>query len=418
MDLGAQSCRELVQRVLATDHFNKSARLRDFLSYVAERALADPKVRLHEEEIAAKVFGRPLDPQGGDTIVRVHASQLRKRLQQYFAGEGAEEPILIELPTGNYAPVFRRREPEWIPSLPVIEALPKTNRLNWALGGICVMLAVLAAYLAVENRSISAASSPIPPHHRLARKFWTSLVGPERHSDIVLADSSLSLFADLIHRPLTLAEYLTRDYSQFTGDLASNRELEEFARTLMKRQNTTIGDANLAHRLGALGGREDRNLTVHYARDYHIRNFNANNVILVGARRANPWVELIEDHLKFRFGYNEKERLAFIENHSPRPGEQTVYNVRREAGRSRQGYAVIAFVPNPSGNGKVLYIAGTEMEGTEACGDFLTNEHWMSRLPSLGGGSEGVPYFELLLRTTVVGGAAPEFDIVSYETRK
>src|SRR4051794_10388909 len=101
----------LLQRVLASRQFEKSARLREFLSYVTERVLTEPGVRIHEQEIATRVFLRLSEgAKGEDTTVRVHAYQLRKRLDEYFATDGADESLIIEIPKGNYAPVFRFRE--------------------------------------------------------------------------------------------------------------------------------------------------------------------------------------------------------------------------------------------------------------------------------------------------------------------
>src|SRR5215831_6343747 len=103
--------RKLVERVAASRHLAKSARLRDLLIYLSDRVLNESVSEIHEQEIGHRVFGRPRDyDTGADNIVRVHASTLRKRLEQYFAGEGAAEPLILEIPKGNYAPVFRKRE--------------------------------------------------------------------------------------------------------------------------------------------------------------------------------------------------------------------------------------------------------------------------------------------------------------------
>jgi hypothetical protein len=52
---------------------------------------------IHEQE----VFGRPRDyDTSADDTVRVHVSVLRKRVDQYFAKEGSNESIIIEIPRG------------------------------------------------------------------------------------------------------------------------------------------------------------------------------------------------------------------------------------------------------------------------------------------------------------------------------
>src|SRR2546423_13881306 len=109
--MSEQESRKLVERVAASRYLAKSARLRDLLVYLSDRVLIGSASEIHEQEIGHRVFGRPTDyDTGADNIVRVHASTLRKRLEQYFAEEGAAEPLILEIPKGNYAPVFRKRE--------------------------------------------------------------------------------------------------------------------------------------------------------------------------------------------------------------------------------------------------------------------------------------------------------------------
>src|SRR5215469_12021273 len=103
----------LVERVSSSPQLNRSARLRDMLIYVSSRVLDEEAGEIHEQEVGHKVFGRPANyDTSSDNIVRVHASMLRKRLEQYFAEDGANEPVIVEVPRGNYAPVFRDREVE------------------------------------------------------------------------------------------------------------------------------------------------------------------------------------------------------------------------------------------------------------------------------------------------------------------
>lgn len=418
--------RLLVNRVLASHPFEKATRLRHFLSYVCNRSLDDPGSRIHEEEIALSVFSRSPDSQNDDTIVRVHASQLRKRLEQYFSGLGRNEELILEIPKGSYTPVFRRRDPRELTE-PEQRGGSRWERISIhpfvlaGFGALVVALLAISGWLWYDNRQSAMESSLTDDAHRNVRLFWSSFLTKDRHTDVILADSSLSLFADLIHRSLSLQEYLSHNYMSFAGSLEKDPQMTETARMLMTRQHTTLGDANLVRKLSLVDRRDGSSISIVYARDYHIRQFKADNVILVGAPRANPWVELIEGQLNFRFDYNEERQYAIIRNHAPLPSEEAVYSVHREGGKSRHGYAVLAYLPNPTGEGSVLYIAGTEMEGTEACGDFLISEHWMSELRKKltnDPANRRFPYFEVLLSTVVVGGAAPELTIVSHRTRK
>ena len=114
-------CRSLVARILASREFQRASRLRAFLTYVVERKLAGAPEEVTEVLIGHRVFGRPVSySPGEDSIVRTEARTLRQRLERYFAAEGADEPVILEIPRGGYLPVFRQRSEAAAPT-PVAE---------------------------------------------------------------------------------------------------------------------------------------------------------------------------------------------------------------------------------------------------------------------------------------------------------
>jgi len=105
-----EECRALVARILAGPEFQRTTRLRAFLTYVVERTLAGRTEDVSEVLIGHRVFGRSASYNPGeDSIVRTEARSLRQRLERYFSGEGAAEPVILEIPRGGYLPVFRPR---------------------------------------------------------------------------------------------------------------------------------------------------------------------------------------------------------------------------------------------------------------------------------------------------------------------
>ncbi|HWC96608.1 MAG TPA: malectin domain-containing carbohydrate-binding protein [Candidatus Sulfopaludibacter sp.] len=68
--------------------------------------------QIKEYNIAVEALGRPAEfDQKRDSIVRVEAHRLRKRLRDYYEAEGAGHPVRIEIPSGQYAPQFLRQTP-------------------------------------------------------------------------------------------------------------------------------------------------------------------------------------------------------------------------------------------------------------------------------------------------------------------
>lgn len=106
-----------LHRILSSRCFVQAGRASEFLRFVVEQTLAGNGDRLKGYTIAVEVFGRPADFDAqSDPLVRVEAGRLRRRLVEYYAREGAVNPLRIELPLGSYAPEFRRTVPEKAPS--------------------------------------------------------------------------------------------------------------------------------------------------------------------------------------------------------------------------------------------------------------------------------------------------------------
>jgi tetratricopeptide (TPR) repeat protein len=99
--------REELDRVLRSATFAHSHRIRRFLQFVVEEYLGGRKHRLKEYPIGLEVFGRPdsFDPRV-DSIVRVEARRLRAKLDGYYAGDGSESALRIQLRKGSYVPLF------------------------------------------------------------------------------------------------------------------------------------------------------------------------------------------------------------------------------------------------------------------------------------------------------------------------
>ena len=80
------------------------------LAFVVKATLDGEADSLKETIIGVFVFGRSpdFDPKV-DTIVRSQAWRLRAKLKKYYACEGYQDSVIIDLPRGHYIPVFHAR---------------------------------------------------------------------------------------------------------------------------------------------------------------------------------------------------------------------------------------------------------------------------------------------------------------------
>lgn len=95
---------------LRTHAFAGSGKLFSFLRFVVEEALAGRGATLKELVIGIELYGGVVDYDPRiDSTVRVEARRLRRKLDTYYASQGARDLVIISMPTGSYAPHFRLR---------------------------------------------------------------------------------------------------------------------------------------------------------------------------------------------------------------------------------------------------------------------------------------------------------------------
>lgn len=116
-----------LERILADSHFRNSRRYPHFLRHVVEETIHGAGDQLKERNLGIVIFDRPADyDTNSDSIVRVTAGEIRRRLAQYYDQAGHAGELRIELPAGSYTPQFIlghgvRLEKPMAPAVPVAE---------------------------------------------------------------------------------------------------------------------------------------------------------------------------------------------------------------------------------------------------------------------------------------------------------
>ena len=415
-----ESHHALVDRVASASAFQKSNRLRELLLFLCGHALSDPDTVIREQEIGIGVFGRAGYDTSQDTLVRVQVSQLRKKLQQHFDSEGRDEPVVIEIPKGSYTPVFRDRE-----AVPLPAGLTWMPRLRAWVNPLTLLLAVLALAAAVSSvwLALRLANSARPPvagfeSRPAVDRLWQQMFGDGRPACLVPSDATLVVFQDLIGRQLGINEYRRGQFGRIADELIKDPEQRAAAKLLVGKPCTPLADAQLVGVVEALNAVHQVRTDVVFTRDFGPAYLESHNVILLGTRRANPWMELFEDQLNFRTRFQESPQAAFFDHRAPLPGEEATY--AGVFGGGRPGYCRVAFLPNLTRNGTVLVISGTDMASTQAGGQFISGERWIQILRSKLGlaGAARFPYFEVLLKVEYPAARLPKFDIVAHRIPK
>jgi hypothetical protein len=426
-EISVEAKRQLVSRIAASPHLIKAPRLTELLHYITERSLGDANSGLHEQEIGTVVFGRATNyDTSQDNIVRVQIGHLRRKLEKYFSAEGLTEPLLLEIPRGSYVPHFYARIPAVIPApvlriietaeAPVEPALvapaSKSKWLTLGLAAAVLLLAIGCAWLWQQNRQLRQLTrgplADAPALHRL----WSRLLNANQPTDIVLADSMLTLFQDRVGSQLTLQEYLSGSFAAKLPSSLPQKERDQLD-TIIQRRYTSIADVLLVNRILRLTDQSGVQPAIHFARDFRVRNLKNHNAILLGGKNSTPWIELFEPQMNFRF--TGRESSFRVVNTDPQPGEESVYERQAEG----HGYAVVAFLPNLDRTGHVLILQGDDQISTEAAGELVTNEETFAPFSRrLEQKNDRLPWFEVLLRTRKMGNAASAFEIIAIRLPK
>jgi hypothetical protein len=405
-------------RVLASSEFAASAQLSRFLRYVVENGAEGQSALLKESAIGINVFhrGPGYDPKA-DPIVRVEARRLRARLEAYYRKGGANDPVRISLPKGGYIPVFEWMEPPppvaEAPSSPAIAVPPEasvsaaTHRRSHRFAWIALSLFAIAAVAIVAYRM----NTP----DRIVSRFWSSILDGDRPALLIPADSALVMLQGLVHQPVQLPEYMTGEYR--TRLVALSRIDQDLVSSLARRRYTSIADLEFASSISHRPEAARRGVLTRYARDVRGQDLNAGNLILLGARHSNPWVELFEKDATFRLDHDEQTDAFRVINTRPQAGESAeIVTSRGEL--QREIYAIVTYHRNREGSGSVLVIAGASVAGTEAAADFMLDDSrlrpWLHKA-RVGGEFRG---FDILLHARNLAGSAPRADVAAFHIER
>lgn len=441
---------QLAERIAKSRSIGRSQLLSKFLLHICIRHLRDETSELTERRIGVEVFGRTEHYDStDDNIVRNYARILRKRIDEYFATEGWNEELRLEIPRGGYVPVFTPRTPaipipaenqnaeetEVILTGELISRLeceqdagqnarleppvappssPKATRtrlLILAGSGAAILVIAVFVFFALhdplgrhkQNSLSSAQESDV---------LWNQLFQKDRDIFLVPADSGLVILQGLTQQPVSLSDYASGTYRAEgpSPDGVPVKDINE----LGTRRYTSVVDLNLISRFSRLKEVVPERLLIRYARDLRMDDLRSGNAILLGSVDSDPWEQLFQQQLNFQFTFSPKSDTApRIVNEHPMPGEQQVY-ANRHLGDWHNTFGVIAYLPNLDGAGHILLVGGLNMAGTQAAGDFVLNPALMKPVLDHARSANGsLRSFEILVETDNVAANASRPHVVS-----
>lgn len=406
-----EQIREILGEILASEQFRTSHRSRAFLEHVVEKAIHGNSDELKERILGVELFGRdPLFDTDRDSIVRVAANDVRKRLREYYRGR-PQGGIRIALPSGCYIPKIEIEPgapPADIPAPPCDSNRGRGHSRQIVLIALVTCSVAVAGYLGVHRGDMRTPGlGNLPP--------WSALLQSGEPVNVVLADANLVFTQAKLRHLVSIGAYANHrfDYATTIPDL--------FSGPLNNLPMTSVSDAILARRVAKLAASSGVDVRLRYCNRLQMSELKSSEpLVFFGSPMSDPWVALFYDQMNFRVVHRFDSGMDVCMNRRPKPGEPSVYVPKQNHQGFSEAYALIALEPNLNGTAPVLIIAGTSSEGTQAAGEFVTNPERLSETLAKFGIDLHSRYqhLELVIKTAYVSASSARSEVIACRVQR
>ena len=361
--LPREQCFQQIEKLTNSHILHGSESLRKLLRYLAEHSLDHPGVALKEYQIATEVLGRPtgFDPQS-DSTVRVQAGRLRVKLGEYYAQEGIDDPIVVELPKGSYALTFHLRVSKAAvttaaPALTAGSKAAQATTTAWTRSSTMAVLVLslllaaslvsLAYVLADRPRSVAVASPQVSPTLQI---FWSRFLTSPQQPWVIFSNGNF------VGRPETGMRY----YNAKTD-----------TQSFILDHYTGVGEVLAIHQLDHVFSIFSRSVGVKRGALFTLDDAKNNDLIFVGSPSENLTLLDIPGTKEFVF-----QRL----DSGPRRGDLAVINVHPQGDEPKlfpatpanqptvEDYSVVSLLPGLDPSRSILIFGGEFNLRDASCG--------------------------------------------------
>jgi len=445
--------RRALENLLWSKYFVNAHKKQKFLRLICDYYLEGRAHELNEHILGYDVFGRDNSyTPSNDPIVRVFAHEIRKKLEAYYANEGAGDPVRLEIPAGSYQPVFTRQLPEpmseiaeaTLPPQTELEAPPVPRR--WSAGKLAATLLVLGLLagvigLGLANRQlrqeITRAEAAKDPS--AYGSVWTSFLGDKNPPLVILSNPPILRFINasdpesLVRASIPLADetvealkdkFVTNPEVSIKESSGPSNDADEPVKSkiviernqrsrlvLSTNVYTGMGEAIGLHYLTDFFRKGSRSIQLKQSRTLSAEDLKKHNVIMLGGVWVNAWSSKLARNEDFFF-----TSKGTIENRNPQTGEEHEYipQFDRRTGNLTIDYALITLKPNISEANDVMMLAGVYSQGTEAAAEYVTNKDYLDQLNQRLQQPGNTPrYFQALLKVSVENGIPTTISILA-----
>ncbi len=412
--------RAALDAILSAPAFLRSERQSQFLRFVCDTAIKGDAAKLNEYVIAHEVFGRGADySPGEDSIVRRQAHSLRQKLHDYYAQEGRDSQIRINIPSGHYVPVFTHvDQPGGPPALPestapVPDPLSDVRQITAPRPlALATLIALFFLALGYWMGTMFHGNRLFPSLDPAISEIWGPWLSDPLGAVICLSNPLTAVVKQFPfalplepHRNPPRIVVTPEQSEQFRRffELPPGGHFYLYPAFSQSKMGEALGTATLTAMLTRAG------LTIHATQSRFLSwdSFRNQNLILIGHDEANRWLDPILDRLPMRMVTTEADKARHIIVSAPagaKPDEfylefpADVHSISRD-------YALVSMLAGVDEKHQLLLINGLNTEGTQIAMEYLSDpkrlRELLTRLHASAPAHKGLWRFQFILRTEV-----------------
>lgn len=408
--------------VLASAWFRSSNRCSTLLRFLVEETLQERTYQLRERKIATELFHRgPNYSSDDDPVVRVAASEVRKRLAQFYSAPENVSQIRIEVPVGSYVPVFRLPAREATTEVPAKSDLATAPAEQPDQGPDVAVI--------VFNE---AQSNPVLPSRLSPRWTWLTVtallilvVGAVAVWTMVRPSLRRSGFDSFWAPVLTAKESPLISIGEFRTsqvEIAPNGDRNHIDRTWMLGENGVIpigikalifANSMAATKIAILLTRKDLQVELRPESETDYADLCKRPVVLIGPY-DNDWTIRLTDSMRFRFEIDFAQRSQWIADRD-RPTEKI--GARRYSDylpKTFEDDAIVARTLTAGTGHPAVILAGLTPVGTTSAAEFVSNPKYLNDFARQAPPGWDQKNVEFIIATSNVDGVAGPPRIVAY----
>ncbi|MBL8230543.1 MAG: hypothetical protein JNL98_18780 [Bryobacterales bacterium] len=387
MLVSEQSKEDAVRGLVASLTFHRADVLKALLEYLLAQDALGRSHLVTEAEIALKVMGRgPSFSPESDSSVRTRFAALRKKLDEYYSGEGRDCPVRVDIPRGTYTLRFLSHAPMpaaelevAVPSIVPVQVEPVAVSADrsarrffvWgALTGVCAVLLAGAVWA-------MAVRYPGSRESRLLAKAWGPMIEPGASVTIAIGTPASFFIRDFGDAPAPIGD------PPYRLTIARDPELEDWYK---RTRNATLGkmfilhpnahaplwgDAAAAGVLARMFGAHSAQVDQLPSARVHPVALRDRNAVIIGRPEYTDAARALipEDGLSVE--YSASERKVGVHNRKPKTGEPEWWFSQ---GGLRHNYGLVTVLSTVGeARRRMVLLSGINSDGAEAGARFFTS---------------------------------------------